>query len=430
MEALKLYTINQTQRNYSLGVANGLFYITAETVMDPTLVIVAFLSYLTDSPLLLGLVLPIRDGAWSLPQLWISGYLQSIPNKLNFYRKISYLRIATWVIIALTINFIQEPNLLLIFFFTAFIISSFASGLAGLPYLEVVGKTIPAERRGEFFAWRFGLGGVGSIGASIFVRWILDPAGPISFPYNYGILSVIFLILASLSVTAFGMISEPGGAVVQPQKPFRAQLTRSMQVLRENRVFRLFLSQQSLLMLAGAATPFFAVYVQQQLGGSPAMIGVYLAILTSSNLLSNVVFGHMSRRRGNQIVMFAAVLAGGLMSILVLLLTLLARPLALSANAATIWLIPVFMLVGIRGSGLGVATNSLLLEIAPEEERSLYLGFTNSLLGVVLLLTGLSGVVIALFGLQALVLITLAAHAIAMALSLLIRKPERAAVFQ
>jgi hypothetical protein len=429
MEALKFSMTNQTQRNYRLGVANGLCYITAETVMDPTLVIVAFLSYLTDSPLLLGLVLPIRDGAWSLPQLWISGYLQSIPNKLNFYRKISYLRIATWVIIALTINFIQEPNLLLIFFFTAFIISSFTSGLAGLPYLEVVGKTIPNERRGEFFAWRFGLGGVGSIGASIFVRWILDPAGPVSFPYNYGILSVIFLILASLSVTAFGMIKEPGGAVVQPQKPLRAQLTRSMQVLQENRIFRLFLGQQSLLMLAGAATPFFAVYVQQRLGGSPAMIGVYLAILTSSNLLANVVFGRMSRKRGNQIVMFIAVLAGGVMSILVLLLTLLAQPLALSANAATIWLIPVFMLVGIRGSGLGVAANSLLLEIAPEEERSLYLGFSNSLLGIVLLFTGLSGVVIALFGLQALVLITLAAHGIAMALSLLIRRPEKAAAF-
>ena len=71
------------RRNFTLGVMNGLLYITAETVMDPTLVMVAFLSHLTNSPLLLGLVLPIRDGAWSLPQLWVSGYLQSVPHKLT-----------------------------------------------------------------------------------------------------------------------------------------------------------------------------------------------------------------------------------------------------------------------------------------------------------------------------------------------------------
>jgi len=92
----------------------------------------------------------------------------------------------------LTINFIKEQNLLLILFFAAFIISSLTSGLAGLPYLEVVSKTIPPDRRGEFFAWRFGLAGLGSIIASIFVRWILEPEGPFTFPYNYGILSLIF----------------------------------------------------------------------------------------------------------------------------------------------------------------------------------------------------------------------------------------------
>lgn len=403
-----------TRRNYWLGVVNGFLYITAETVMDPTLVMVAFLSHLTDSPLLLGLVLPIRDGAWSLPQLWVSGFLQSMPRKVDFYRKISYMRIATWVIVALAMNFVREPGLLLVLFFGAFVISSFASGLGGLPFLEVVGKVIPAEQRGEFFAWRFGLGGLGSIAASAFVRWALSAGSPLEFPYNYGILSVVFLILGTVSVMAFNSIRERPDTVLLPRQNLNEQLKRSIAITRKDTRYRAFLVLEMMLMLAGSATPFFAVYVQQRLGGSPAMIGVYLGVWTATNLLANATFGRIARRDGVQRVMLFATSAGLLLSALVLVLTLIAGPLQLPPRIAEIWLIPVFVLVGIRGSGMGVSTNSLLLEIAPETERSVYVGFTQTLMGVVLLLTGASGVVVELFGFQVLVVITLIAHGLAL----------------
>jgi hypothetical protein len=197
------------RRNFRLGVLNGVFYISAETLLDPTLVLVTFLSMLTPSPLLLGLLLPIRDGAWALPQIWVSGYLQSIPHKLTIYRRLSLMRILLWAALAVTINFVRDPNWLLAAFFVVFTFSSLISGLAGLPFFEVVSKTIPPERRGEFFAWRLGLGGAGSVVASIIVRWLLDPAGPLPFPSNYGLLSVLFFILATVSMIAFNQVMEP-----------------------------------------------------------------------------------------------------------------------------------------------------------------------------------------------------------------------------
>ena len=400
------------KRNFRLGVANGFLYLTAETILDPTLVMVAFLSHLTNAPLLLGLVLPIRDGAWSLPQLWISGYLQSVPRKIAFYRLISIFRVAIWLILTLIIFFIQEKQTLLILFFFVFVLSSFVGGLAGLPFMEVVSKTIPAERRGEFFAWRLGLGGLGSLVASSFVRMLLDPAGPVGFPYNYGILSAVFLVLGTISVGTFSAIREPEEERTQPRQPFTAQLGRAVQETRRNTSFRRFLWMQTLLILAGSANPFFAVYVQQKLGGSPAMIGVYLAVLTATNLLANAYFGWRSRRSGNNRVMTGGVGAGMAMSGLMLALVLLAGPLRISPEAASIWLIPVFIFSGIRGSALGVATNSLMLDIAPAEERSLYVGFTNTVLGGVLLLTGLIGSVVELFGFPAVFALTFAAHAV------------------
>jgi hypothetical protein len=401
------------RRNFRLGVLNGVFYITAETLLDPTLVLVTFLSMLTPSPLLLGLLLPIRDGAWALPQIWVSGYLQSVSHKLTIYRRLSLMRILLWAALAVTINFVRDPNWLLAAFFIVFTFSSLISGLAGLPFFEVVSKTIPPERRGEFFAWRLGLGGVGSVVASIIVRWLLDPAGPLPFPSNYGLLSVLFFILATVSMIAFNQVVEPVDQQVRPRLHLSRQLKRAFQVIKENKLYRRYLTLQSAMMIAGAATPFFAVYVQQQLGGSPAMVGIYLGILTIAGLLSNALLGKISRRVRYSRIMHLATLAGIGMSGLVLLLAVIARTLEISSGAASLWLLPVFVLAGIRNAAAGVAGNSLLLNIAPDEDRSLYIGFGNSWMGIVLLSTGFSGVIVTVMGFEALFLFTIVAHLLA-----------------
>jgi MFS family permease len=172
------------------------------------------------------------------------------------------------------------------------------------------------------------------------------------------------------------------------------------------------------LMIAGAATPFFAVYVQQRLGGPPGMVGVYLGVYTAASLLANILFGKYSARLGNRRTMIIATVAGLLMTGFVLALMLAAAPLGLSGWAASLWLLPVFALSGIRESGQGVSAQSLLLDIAPPSERTLYLGFANSLLGVVLLTTGVSGVIVVRFGFPALVLAAVAANVFALMSSL------------
>lgn len=405
------------RRNFQLGVINGVLYIVSETLLDPTLVLVAFLSNLTSNPILLGLVLPIRDGAWALPQLWVSGFLQSMPSKMVMYRRLSLLRIASWGMVALAINSIRDPGLLLAAFFTAFSAGALTSGLSGLPFLEVVSKTIPARRRGEFFAWRFGLGGLIGIGASFFVRWLIDPAGPLPYPQNFGLLAWLWFGLASISLLLYNGVIEPPDLVTRARASLASQLGRARQFLRSDASYRRFLVMQSALLLAGAATPFFALFVQQQLGGPKEMVAVYLGVTTFFNLLSNILFGRISFRHGNRRVMFLAAVAGIAMSGLVLALALLAGPLGLSPLAASYWLVPVFALAGVRGTAIGVSGNSLLLELAPVEDRSLYVGFTQSFMGIILLATSLSGVIVALLGFTTVVLVTLLAHALALVMA-------------
>ena len=95
------------------------------------------------------------------------------------------------------------------------------------------------------------------------------------------------------------------------------------------------------------------------------------------------------------------------MSLWVLTLAVLAKPLSLTATVASLALIPAFIFSSIRQTGISIAANSILLSITPPQSRSLVLGFTQTLLGVVLLISGFSGLIINWVGFLGLMVVTL-----------------------
>lgn len=401
------------KRNFFLAVANGILYIFAEALLDPTLVLVGFVSQLTQNPILLGLVLPIRDGAWSLPQLWVSGLTQNSPIKIRVYQRMSLVRILAWFLLALSMNLILEPSQMVLAFFVCFAIASLASGVGGLPFLEVVSKTIPPQRRGEMFAWRFGAGGLLGIGGSFLVRWLISDSSPLAFPQNYGMLGFGYFFFASISLLIFNRIREDPEQTLVPRRKISEQLPIAISFLKSNANYRRLVITQAMMVLSTMAIPFYALYVQQEFNVDPKWTGTYLGALMISNLLSNLFLGRLSRKTDNQKVMHLAASAGGAMILLVLLLALFGNALHITATIAAVWLIPVFVLSGIRGTGFGISSSSLLLNIAEPEERSLMIGFTQFLIGIFTLMTSVSGFLLKAFGFTPLILVTLVTQGLA-----------------
>jgi hypothetical protein len=119
--------------------------------------------------------------------------------------------------------------------------------------------------------------------------------------------------------------------------------------------------------------------------------------------------------------MVLATSLGLAMSALVLGVALFAGPLGVRGMAASLCLLPVYALLSAREAGIGVAAYSLLMDIAPLAERSVYMGFSNSLMGIILLSTGLSGFVVEWWGFAALVVVTLLAYLVALWAALTMR---------
>jgi hypothetical protein len=409
-------------RNFTLGVLNGSLYSLAETLTDPTLVLTWFLSRLSASNVLIGLVVPLRDVGWFLPQLFIAHSLARLPKKMPAYSSAALVRALAWAAMTLVVLTLREPSILIAAFFIPYVINSFAGGWAGLPFMDIVAKTIPAERRGSFFGARLFVSGALGIAASLVVRYALSEKLGRTFPANVGQLLAIGALFAVVALLSFTFVIEPPGEVVQSVS-LSAHLGRAAKLPQRDNNFRLFLITRVSLMLAQMATPFFAVYASRELGAGPDMVAVYLAANTAASLLSNLAWSRISGWRGNRAVIRLAAGVGLAMALLAWLSAPIDRALALTSVAPWLFAL-VFAMVGAFQSGTSVGGMSLLLDLAPPSDRALYVGLANSVLGVALLSTSAGGLVVDWLGYRGLFLLAAGCYVVGLGAALRLREPR------
>jgi len=412
------------RRNYALGVINGALYILAESLIDPALVLTWFLSRLSAPNVLIGLVVPLRDTGWFLPQLFLARRQARQPYKLPTYSVAALVRCIAWATMSIVVLTQRNPTVLIVGFFVPYVINSAASGWGGLPFMDVVAKTIPARRRGPYFATRMLIGGALGIAGSLVVRLALGEQLGRAFPANVGQLIAIAGLFAVVSLFSFTFVVEPPGEVGDEISSLMAHLGRAARLMRRDRNFRLFLTTRVVIMAAQMAAPFFAVYASRELGAGAEMVSVYLASNTAASLVSNLMWSRLSDRRGNRAVIR---LAAGL-GLSATLLAWLAGPLdrAVAVGVAGPWLFAVvFAISGAFQSGIGVGGMSMLLEIAPSHERALYVGLTNSVLGVALLSTSISGVLVDWLGYRGLFLLAACCYAVGLWTATRMQEPRR-----
>ncbi len=393
------------RRNFSLGVLNGVLFGAVDTLLEPNLVLVTFVSFLTDSPVLLGLVYPMSQAGWYLPQLWVSGWFQSKPYALPIYRVMAVVRTFCLILLAFTAWAVEEKGWQLALFFALLMANQLASGFSGLSFMDVVAKVVPPARRGLFFSWRLSLGSVLGIGMGVWVRSLLSDASPLPFPDNFALMFGTASLLAAAGMIAFAALREPANEALNPRANFRSQLQRARLALQTDSNYRRFLGLRLALIAGSMATPFFAVFAAQRLQIAVSAIGVFLSVNIAASLIAYIVWGQLSARRGNRLVMRF----GAALGIVVLLLMLSAGTLSRPVGAQALCIF-IYILVAVRDAAVNVSLGPLLLNMAPPAARSLYIGFSNTLVGVTVLITGVSGYLVAHAGFAALFAVSLLAY--------------------
>jgi len=385
----------ELRRNFIFGVANGTLFRLFSALTDPSLVLTWFVRQLTSSPLAVGLLLPIAQGGWFLPQLLTSGFIQRYPRKMTIYRAAALVRMLIWALLTSLVFLLGARNkpLLLIAFIALFSIYSLAAGVAGLPFMDIVGKAISPERRGSFFAWRDFTGGLLALAGSGLVRYMLDERRGPGFPLDFGLLFGAAGIAMAMALICFFQLSEPVEEVEQEHRVSGVHWRDIKRLLQRNSDYVLFIVARVALLVSTVALPFYSVFAKDRLGVPASMAGTYLAAYTVAIVGSTLFWGQLSDRYGNRVLM--------------LLVSLLSIPLpmvpvlfgdVISYSVFTL----VFLMLGIIKAGIQIVSLSFVLEIAPPSERVLYVGLVNTVLGTVSLILMVGGVIAEQWGLNAL----------------------------
>lgn len=405
---MSLFVEKHLRRNFLLGIANAAIYGFAEAVIAPSLTLALFVAQLGGSNFLIGLLPAIYNGGWFMPQFLIAHRMQRLTVKKPVYAVAATVRVVCWALIVITTFQLgaTQPGTLLLIFFGLFTVFAFSAGFGGNAFMTIVAKVIPMQRRGSFFGWREFVATVTGLVAGYLVSVILNPAQGLAFPTNFGILFALAFGGITVGLFLFTQVNEPRESVQGDAISFEEHVGAARRVFSENDMFRRYVVARIVLAGGDLATPFYAIYATRQLGAPEQTVGLYIAITTLVALVCNPFLNWLSDHGKLGWVIRSAAGAA-------LLMPLIALGLGLFKNDGSLAL-PfglVFALYGLARTAGNISFPTYLLNLAPAGERTLYIGLTNSLLGIATFIPIIGGTLLDLFGFTPLFVITLIASA-------------------
>ena len=369
----------EQRRNFIGGLWHGAFLALGVSLTQPTTVISAFIADLTGSTIWVGGLSTVLMVAAALPQLFVARWIEHRPLKMPYLLTAIYLRVGSWGILAYLIYSIgdKQPTVLAWTLVVMLAIFYAGGGLGNIPYTDIIGKVIPAKRRGAFFGGKEALAGPLAVGAALGARQIL---AHIPYPNNYALLfglAALGLAIASLGfwimrepVTSLGEIySHSGGDYWQKIR----DTSKKLKVL----IIIELLTGFSLM-----ALPFYVVFAREKLGAPPDAIGWFLLAQVLGGVLANLLWARLVDRTGSRQMLVVC----GSISTMTPLLAIALTPLGWPA------LLVVFFLAGATFTGRKVGFQSALLELAPAAERPTYAGLNAVLILPLAFLTLFAGV--------------------------------------
>jgi MFS family permease len=375
-------------RNFFLGVTNGILFNFAWAFTSGSTVLPLFISKLTSSSILVGLASTLEAVGWALPQMAVAAVTLHQKDQMPLYIKMAFLRGVAFSLLAFLVFFSKtvNPSYLLITFFFLFSIYAFGGGVSGVSFTDVVGKAIPSNKRGSFFGMRMFFGGGLAALAGILIERILRVY---SFPKNFGVLFLIAAVIIILALLSFSLVREPPVEQRSQRRKFSQNLRLGFEILKKDRNLRMLLWTRVAIGSYVLGLPFYIIFAKRFLFIPTSIAGLFLSVQMVGYLSSNILWGRLSNNKSNRLVLFLSAICSAIPPFLLILNILTKIPIYVYGA--------IFFFLGATMSGMDMGYTNYLLEIAPEEKRPIYVGFLNTIVGPTIFLSAVGGLFIQVF---------------------------------
>jgi MFS family permease len=390
-------------RNTRMLVINGGLMMMAMTFVSSDLVLPAFVQTLTASSVLVGLASALMRVGWAWPQVFVSRIVEPQPRKMPLFVIAGVGRSVVWVF-AGAITFwlgAKDPTTLLVVFMVLYGIATSMMGITNVPWMDIIGKSIPSAERARMFAVRRLMGGVMAMGAGAAISFILSDQSGLGFPDNYAALFILSGIGTALSVWAFGLIREPIEKSDRDRLPFGAYMASGLALMRTDANYRNLCGLQFMWAFCMMAAPFYVPYAIEGYGMPIVYVGFFVTVTQFSSIFSNALWAWVGHHRGNQALLVYGTWFLGL-SVLIPLLTqwvpsvdlhpLGFLGLSVAIDSQILFYALTFVFSGFATSGMYTGRMTYVLDISPPNRRPTYTSFMNMFMlpqGVLPVLGGL-----------------------------------------
>jgi sugar phosphate permease len=312
-------------------------------------IIPLFVSNLTDSAILIGLIPAIHAVGWQLPQLFTAPRV----SRLSLYKPmalvLTLIERLPFIGLAIVAWFSPQLGVKWSLILTFFLLIWFGSRL-----------------HGTFF-------GVQSAAVNLLAGVSAVLAGIVLVTYDYPLDFTLCFILASISVAIsfvfFAMTKEERHTTPRSSLDDGQNFWQNLRnILRKERNFRWYLVSRMLTQFATMGFAFYTIYAVRVFGISEGLIGILTGLLMFTEVAMNPIMGWIGDRRGYLITLQIGMVA-----------TIASSLLALGAQGVA-WFIPIFILAGVAYVAAWTIPLSMTLEFGSESDRPSYIGLANTLI--------------------------------------------------
>ena len=364
--------------NFAVNLLDGAAFWFGFSFASASTIMPLFIIKLTPSPLAVGMLAVLAQGAWFLPQLFTANAVERLPRKKPAVINLGFFleRIPTWFWVIAALLARRSPGLALIVFLVSYAWHGLGAGVVATAWQDLLARCFPVNRRGRLLGTTLFIGaGTGAVGSAL-SAWLLKS---FSFPINFAYTFAIAAAAITFSWFFLALTREPAQPVSAPPQSNRQFWAGLPGIVQQDHNFRRFLVARTLMALGSMGVGFITVAAVARWQLPDSTVGVFTGMLLVGQTVGNLILGWLSDRFGHKLSLEWGALA-----------SCLAFALAWLAPSAA-WYYAVFVLLGINSGAVIVSGILVVMEFCESGRRPTYTGLANTAVGLVSTLAPLLG---------------------------------------
>ena len=354
------------RKNVIVGLLDGSFFGLALGFGSFWTVLPLFVSNLTDSATLIGLVPAIHAVGWQLPQLFTAKQLAGLRRfkptvmQRTIHERLPFLGLTAVALLVpkIGLNAALAATLLLLVW------QGLGAGFTANAWQSMIAKIIPSDVRGTFFGGQAAAANVFISLGAVAVGYVLEAGG---FSYGFALaffLAAVFLAVSWVFLNYTHELERPQTA--DSDYP-SATLQDAWNILARDRNFSWFLVTRVLALLATMGFSFYIIYALRRFNMDVVTAGWLTATSTIAQTVANLGMGWLGDRIGHRPMLILGALATMFSSLLA------------SGAPSLDWFYLIFVLAGLANVAIWTTSMAITVEFGAEVERPTYIGLSNTL---------------------------------------------------